>query len=245
MLAHIDIKSILNGQLYTQFSDSLANAAANKTTLNNNGSPQKAAAAAAAASASGEHKLLNGLLSKPINADGGVMNKPSAINQQHQLLMQQQHQPLNQPNVTINQNGGVSSGPMIDSFTIKQSLTNSTNPKYSNMPSGNGGKYFTNDDFILNSGNGVLKNTNGNSATIYYNNLLNSTKSGKNLAATTTNIELNLLELILNEIDMCVESKENRERMRQMITQMHMYFSEKLNDQLAIKNKLIADFDEV
>ena len=54
-----------------------------------------------------------------------------------------------------------------------------------------------------------------------------------------------MLDIILNEIEMSVESKEASERLKQMVSQMHVYFSEKLNDLLSNKNKLASEYEEV
>lgn len=229
-LSQIDIKSILNGaaaaavnqhQLFASagFNASPSDGSNAKTSLNNG--------------ANGEHKLLNGLLSKPI------------INSNDK----------NQPNITIQ------SGSMDQYFKQASGQSNNSATKYN--------KYFTNDDFTINNGdNNGLKNggsnnnnsSNGSSPSSnndavhpigfhgHQSGGLKPVNGNKNLlaaTATTTNIELNLLELILNEIDMCVENKESRERMRQMITQMHIYFTEKLNDQRISKSKMQAEFDEV
>ena len=67
--------------------------------------------------------------------------------------------------------------------------------------------------------------------------------NNKNLNSSS-NIEMIMLELILNELEASIENKESYERLRQMIVQMHLYFNEKINDQIASKNKLLAEFDE-
>lgn len=69
--------------------------------------------------------------------------------------------------------------------------------------------------------------------------------SANSNSTTISNIELNMLDIILNEIELCVESKETSERLKQMISQMHLYFSEKLNELFIGKNKILNDFEEV
>lgn len=54
-----------------------------------------------------------------------------------------------------------------------------------------------------------------------------------------------MLELILNEIDSCVDNKESVDRLRQMIVQMQIYYNEKLSELQASRNKLMTEFDEV
>jgi hypothetical protein len=60
-----------------------------------------------------------------------------------------------------------------------------------------------------------------------------------------SSMESNMLELILNELEQCVEDKESADRLRQMISQMHIYFNEKLNELQANRSKLVSEFDEV
>lgn len=63
--------------------------------------------------------------------------------------------------------------------------------------------------------------------------------------STVSSMEANMLELILNEIDSCVDNKESVDRLRQMIVQMQIYYNEKLSELQASRNKLMTEFDEV
>ena len=97
--------------------------------------------------------------------------------------------------------------------------------------------------------NPLNKPLNGSSLLFY--NLINSVTSKQQngcketLMRNSNNIEINMLEIILNEIDSCVENKESAERLRHMITQLHIYFTDRLNDSQINKNKLLAEFEEV
>lgn len=72
-----------------------------------------------------------------------------------------------------------------------------------------------------------------------------ATKLGGGSAANAINtIEMNMLDIILNEIEACVDSKEAADRLKQLVSQMHVYFSDKLSDLLVAKNKLASEFEE-
>jgi hypothetical protein len=194
-----------------------------KNNNNNNSSKQQ----------SGEHKLLNGLLSKPLANENSGQNNNNNNNKIDNLI---KHNKLNQ--------------------------FNSNNTKQFNMLNNNSSqsqqlKCFMNEDFNALPPNMVCNKqispkspppsvsqptTTSPSHLLYYN-LLNQQHQDK-LKLSSSNIELNMLELILNEIEMCVENKESSERIRQMIIQMHIYFNEKINDLQSSKNKLLAEFDE-
>lgn len=182
-----------------------------------------------------EHKLLNGLLSKPLNSNDTVNSMSIPIVQQC----------LNQPNVVIQNNSQ-----SLDQIIKSKLNTNGSNKKSTD----NNGKYYLNggDEYSL-SAEATKAQVNNNSSpqllSSYYNyfnsKLMTTNKSFTQQVQATSNIELNMLDLILNEIDLSIESKESAERLRQMVTQMHIYFSEKLNDQFYIKNKMLAEFEEV
>ena len=68
---------------------------------------------------------------------------------------------------------------------------------------------------------------------------------GGSTANAINTIEMNMLDIILNEIDACVDSKEAADRLKQLVSQMHVYFSDKLSDLAVAKNKLASEFEEV
>ena len=162
-----------------------------------------------------EHKLLNGLLSKPLNTqnESGSNNNE---NQQNLLIPTSAKSCTDSANKSNKLNNQRRDEPAL----TKQSnlLAASTPPFY--PFNGNMAKPVSNKDSFLASR--IMGN----------NNSINT-------------METNMLELILNEIDSCAENKESVERLRQMITQMHIYFNEKLNELQANRNKLISEFDEV
>lgn len=68
-----------------------------------------------------------------------------------------------------------------------------------------------------------------------------------NYLSTSSNssLELNMLEFILKEIQINVSNKETAERLKQMVSQMHAYYTEKMNENYYIKNKYIVELEEV
>lgn len=131
-------------------------------------------------------------------------------------------------------------------------------------------RYFMNEDFQLNVANPSLNpytTTNSvKSSSSFTNqagsggylNLIKShstttttspptaTKLGGGSTANAINtIEMNMLDIILNEIEACVDSKEAADRLKQLVSQMHVYFSDKLSDLAVAKNKLASEFEEV
>ena len=113
-------------------------------------------------------------------------------------------------------------------------------------------KYLMNEDFNKLAAASASSSSSTNSSLLFYN-LLNNTngKLSKDILPATINrnsgnsIEMNMLEIILNEIEVGVENKETAERLRRMISQLHIYFIDRLNDSHISKNKLLAEFEEV
>lgn len=64
-------------------------------------------------------------------------------------------------------------------------------------------------------------------------------------SSSNSSMELNMLEFILKEIQTNVSNKECAERLKQMVSQMHAYYTEKMNENYYIKNKYIVELEEV
>lgn len=191
-----------------------------------------------------EHKLLNGLLSKPLNE------------QNSQVGAQQQQQ--NNLLIPSSVNGNMSLEQI-----MKMNKTNSQQQQ--RQTSGNLSKHY--EEIYSKSAGQVTPNqnsllyliTNGSDQKKQLSVQSQPTKLESSPSATSTGLlsrmmgqhnsnissmESNMLELILNEIDQCVENKDSAERLRQMISQMHIYFNEKLNELQTNRNKLVSEFDE-
>lgn len=190
-----------------------------------------------------EHKLLNGLLSKPLNEQNSQVSQhqnnlliPSSANGNMSL---EQIMKLNKLNSMQQQQ------------QQQQQRTGNLTKHYEEMYSKSAGQVTPNQNSLLhliNNGSEQKKQSTQQSK-------LESSPSAaptgilsKMMGQHNSNIssmESNMLDLIINEIDQCVENKESAERLRQMISQMHLYFNEKLNELQTNRNKLVSEFDEV
>lgn len=210
----------LNNHLITTLSSSNSGSTSPHQQLKSNQNTTNSINDSKLKSSIGEHKLLNGLLSKPLN---GSTN--SSETNLHSL-------PMNQTQNLLIPTGSVD-------HLLKVNKLNNQRPFLTQQIP----KYLTNEDFN--------KSTNPSSLLFY--NLLNSTNKPSHNSTNTkempprnsNSIEINMLEIILHEIDSCVENKESAERLRQMVTQLQIYFTDRLNESQINKNKLLAEFDEV
>lgn len=189
-----------------------------------------------------EHKLLNGLLSKPLNEQNSQAGQhqnnlliPSSANGSMSL---EQIMKLNKLNSMQQQQQ-------------QQQRTGNLTKHYEEMYSKSAGQVTPNQNsllYLINNGAEQKKHPTQQSK-------LDSSPSAaptgilsRMMGQHNSNIssmESNMLDLIINEIDQCVENKDSADKLRQMISQMHMYFNEKLNELQTNRNKLVTEFDEV
>jgi len=198
-----------------------------------------------------EHKLLNGLLSKPL---GATLNSASSQNDQINnlnLYNNSQNSLLMPSNMNASLEQLLKMNNKINSHR-SNSLTTGNN---GNMP--NGKHYDEMISYSKSNNNSLLgligqqqqQQQQQHQSKLHQSPPKDTPFAASRLLGSTGNsissMEANMLEFILNEIDSCVENKESVDRLRQMITQMHVYFNEKLNELQLNRSKLIAEFDEV
>ena len=198
-----------------------------------------------------EHKLLNGLLSKPLTTTPN-----SASNQSEQPQNGNAYNTNNSQNSLLMPSNV--NAPLEHILKINNKLNSQRSNSLTNGNNVPGGKQQHYEAEMLNysKSNNSLLNLIGQEQQQSLQSKLhqsppkealfaaNSRQLGSN-GSSISSMEANMLEFILSEIDSCVENKESVNRLRQMITQMHVYFNEKLNELQSNRSKLIAEFDEV
>lgn len=189
-----------------------------------------------------EHKLLNGLLSKPLNEQNSQVSQQQ---QQNNLL------------IPSSANGNVSLEQIMKLNKLnsmqqqQQQRSGNLSKHYEEIYSKSAGQVTPNQNsllYLINNGSEQKKQLTQQSklesspSAAASNGLLSRMMGQHN--SNISSMESNMLDLIINEIDQCVENKDSAERLRQMISQMHIYFNEKLNELQVNRNKLLSEFDE-
>ncbi|CAF0875397.1 unnamed protein product [Brachionus calyciflorus] len=162
-----------------------------------------------------DQKLLNGLLSKPLN----------------EVPLVQQNS--NQPNIVI-QNNSINMEHLIKTVT-----PNKSSNKVSQQPQPQTPKQQQTSSYTNNMLNSKYKQTYPSLMT-----QSNLTSPYLLQVPNNNSIESNMLDVVLNEIDLAVSNKESADRLKQLVTQMQSYFMEKLYDHYYMKNKYLSEFEE-
>ena len=253
-----------------QASAAVAAAAANLLLLNEQMSSKPSALSPSSksglngisSSSASEHKLLNGLLSRPLNTANSTsehsnrffLNDDFIINSNGQKQQSNNNQQIPTPTSTPTPQTPTPT----PASSLYYSLLNNANNQQLN---GKLGSSVSSSKSLLLPTSAELNSSGkmGNLGMAYAAAAAAAAYNGNNNG--NNNIELNMLELILNEVDMLnmslsnsqIDLKESNigaalsataDRLRQMITKMHLYYMEKLNNQQIVQNKLLAEFDE-
>lgn len=189
----------------------------------------------------GEHKLLNGLLSRPLNTaasgEQGPQNPRFFMNDDFAINPNAGNRDVN-GNSAASNGGSSANGQKMPGNSHTPIPTPTSTPTPAATPTPSSALFYS---LLSQSANNGFKPNKSMSAGGFE---LNG-KLGLQMPGPASNIELSMLELILNEIEMCMmDNKEGAERVRQMITKMHLYYMDKLNQQQLIHNKILGEFEE-
>jgi hypothetical protein len=199
-----------------------------------------------------EHKLLNGLLSKPLAATHNSTGQNEQPNTNGNTYNNSHNSLLMPSNVNASLEHILK---MNNKLNSQRSSSLTTTGNISNLPGGNKQQQQHYEDMLSYSKSNssilsLIGQQQQQQSKVHQSPPKDALFAGnsRHLGSTSSSIssmEANMLEFILGEIESCVENKESVDRLRLMITQMHAYFNEKLNELQSNRSKLVAEFDEV
>ncbi|RNA03165.1 ski oncogene [Brachionus plicatilis] len=168
---------------------------------------------------SNQHKLLNDLLTKTTDSALLLANQPNLVIQP------------NTPSPTTITNTTTTNTTTTNTTTTKSSKSklNQTTTPTTTTPAANSTAYYN-----------MLKCLSKQSAY----GALNCHQSKYFASSNSSTIEISMLEFILNEIQLNVPNKESAERLKQMVTQMQVYYLDKIKDNNYINAKYISELEE-